>query len=166
MGTDIFTDIHDVLSGWGSLTDVNRAVLALFTDGNGRATAQLHRNVGPVPTECARGRQADQVGGPDLSREGPFEVCDVPPTSGQAPWILNSLPGCQYRMTSYDDRDTHADLDPAYGIHLHDPRMMEYMGAPESARLLGRTPEYWLKHMGRERTVAAALRWMCIYPEH
>ena len=61
-------------------------------------------------------------------------------------------------MTSYDDRDSRADLDPAYGIHLHDPRMMEYMGAPESARLLGRTPEYWLEHMGRERTAAAALR--------
>ena len=61
-------------------------------------------------------------------------------------------------MTSYDDRDSRADLDPAYGIHLHDPRMMEYMGVPESARLLGRTPEYWLEHMGRERTVAAALR--------
>ena len=44
------------------------------------------------------GRQADQVGGTDLSREGPFEVYDVPPTSGQAPWILNSLPECQYRM--------------------------------------------------------------------
>ena len=36
--------------------------------------------------------------------------------------------------------------------------MMEYMGAPESAQLLGRTPEYWLEHMGRERTVAVALR--------
>ena len=57
---------------------------------------------------------------------------------------------CQYRMTSYD-------LDPAYGIHLHDPHM-EYRGEPESARLLGRTPEYWLEHMGRERTLAAALR--------
>ena len=32
------------------------------------------------------------------------------------------------------------------------------MGAPESARLLGRTPEYWLEHMGRERTIQAALR--------
>ena len=102
-----------------------------------------------------RGRQADQVGGPDVSREGPFEVYDIPPTSGQAPRMLNSLAGCQYRMTSYDDRDSRADLGPAYGIHLHDPRMMEYMGAPESARLLGRTPEYWLEHMGRERTVAA-----------
>ena len=33
---------------------------------------------------------------------------------------------------------------------------MEYMGAPESARLLGRSPEYWLEHMGRDRAVAAA----------
>ena len=56
------------------------------------------------------------------------------------------------------DRANRDDLDPAYGIHLHDPRMMEYMGAPESARLLGRMPEYWLEHMGRERTVQAALR--------
>ena len=36
--------------------------------------------------------------------------------------------------------------------------MMEYMGAPESARLLGLLAEYWLEHMGRDRTVAAALR--------
>ena len=82
---------------------------------------------------------------------------DVPPESGQSPLVLNSMPGCQYRMTSYDDRDSRVDLDPAYGIHPH-PRMMEYMGAPESARLLSRTPEYWLEHMGRERTVAVALR--------
>ena len=41
---------------------------------------------------------------------------------------------------------------------MHDPRVIEYMGAPESARLLGRTPEYWLEHMGRERTIQAALR--------
>ena len=31
-------------------------------------------------------------------------------------------------MTSYDDRDNRDDLDPEYGIHLHDPHMMEYMG--------------------------------------
>ena len=61
-------------------------------------------------------------------------------------------------MTSYDDCDNRDDLDPAYGIHLHDPRMIEYMGTPESARLLGRSPEYWLEHMGRDRAVSAALR--------
>ena len=102
--------------------------------------------------------QGDRDSGPDMTREGPFDVYEVAPEPGQSPLVLNSMPGCQYRMTSYDDRDSRADLDPAYGIHLHDPRMMEYMGAPESARLLGRSPEYWLEHMGRDRTVAAALR--------
>ena len=84
-----------------------------------------------APTESlpAIERQADQVGGPDVSREGPYDVHDIPPESGQSPLILSSMPGCQYRMTSYDDRDSRVDLDPAYGIHLHHSRMMEYMGA-------------------------------------
>ena len=68
------------------------------------------------------------------------------------------MAGCQYRMTSYEERVNSSDMDPSYGIHMHDPRVIEYMGAPESARLMGRTPEYWLEHMGRERTIQAALR--------
>ena len=95
---------------------------------------------------------------PDLTREGPFDACEAEPEPGQSPLVLNSMPGCQFRMTSYDDRDNRDDLDPAYGIHLYDPRMMEYMGAPESVCLLGRSPEYWLEHMGRDRAVSAALR--------
>ena len=108
----------------------------------------------PSATECVATNDA----GPDLSREGPFDACDAIHEPGQSPMVLDSMSGCQYRMTSYEDRTNRDDLDPSYGIHLHDPRMMEYMGAPESARLLGRTPEYWLEHMGRERTVQAALR--------
>ena len=96
--------------------------------------------------------------GPDLSREGPFEACEADHEPGQSSMVLDSMSGCQYRMTSYEDRTDRDDLGPSYGIHQHDPCMMEYMGAPESARLLGRTPEYWLEHMGRERTVQAALR--------
>ena len=65
--------------------------------------------------------QGDQDIGPDLTREGPVDVCEVEPEPGQSPLVLNSMPGCQFRMTSYDDRDSRADLDPAYGIHLHDP---------------------------------------------
>ena len=41
---------------------------------------------------------------------------------------------------------------------LHDPRLLEYVGAPESARLLSRSPEYWVQHMGREKTLSAALQ--------
>ena len=80
---------------------------------------------------------------PDLSREGPFDVHQDPSESEATPQLLNSLPGCQYRMTSYDEDVDHSDLSPGYGIHLHDPRLLEYVGAPESARLLGRSPEYW-----------------------
>ena len=108
----------------------------------------------PSSAMCA---DANDVG-PDLSREGPFDACEAEHEPGQSPLVLDSMSGCQYRMTSYDDRANRDDLDLAYGIHLHDPRLMEYMGGPESARLLGRTPEYWLEHMGRERTVQAALR--------
>ena len=44
-----------------------------------------------------------------------------------------------------------------YGIHLHDLRLLEYVGAPKSARILSRRPEYWLHHMGWDRTMSAAL---------
>ena len=63
-----------------------------------------------------------------LSREGPFHVHQDASDSGATPRVLDSLPGCQYRKTSYDK-----DLSPAYGIYLHDPRLLEYVGAPESA---------------------------------
>ena len=43
-------------------------------------------------------------------------------------------------------------------MQLHDPRLLEYVGAPESARLLSRSPEYWVQHMGREKTLSAALQ--------
>ena len=61
-------------------------------------------------------------------------------------------------MTSYDEGNGCPDFNPVYGIHLHDPRLLEYGGTPESARLLSRGPEYWLHHMGRDKTLSAALQ--------
>ena len=101
---------------------------------------------------------APSHGMPDLSREGPFDVHQDASGSGATPRVLDSLPGCQYWMTSYDEDVDRSDLSPAYGIHLHDPRLLEYVGVPESARLLSRSPEYWLHHMGRDRTMSAALQ--------
>ena len=72
--------------------------------------------------------------------------------------MLDSLPGCQCRMASYDDDVDRLDLNPAYGFHLHDPILLEYVGAPESARLISRTPEYWVHHMGRDQAMSAALQ--------
>ena len=71
--------------------------------------------------------------------------------------MLKSLPGCQYRMTSYDAAD-RTDLDPAYGLHLHNPQFLEYVGAPESARLLSQVPDYWIHHMNRDQAISAALQ--------
>ena len=42
--------------------------------------------------------------GPDLSREGPFDSCDANHEPGQSPMVLDSMSGCQYRKTSYEDR--------------------------------------------------------------
>ena len=50
------------------------------------------------------------------------------------------------------------DFSPAYSVQLHDPRLLEYASAPESARLLSHSPEYWVQHMGREKTLSAALQ--------
>ena len=72
--------------------------------------------------------------------------------------MLDGVRGCQYRMTSYDEESGGPDFTPAYGIQLHDPRLLEYVGAPESARLLSRSPEYWLHHLSHEKTLAAALQ--------
>ena len=64
---------------------------------------------------------------PDLSREGPFDASQGTSVSGATPLVLDNLPGCQYRMTSYEG--THAtNADPGYGIQLHNPRLLEYVG--------------------------------------
>ena len=94
----------------------------------------------------------------DLSREGPFDVHQDYSTSGASPMVLDGMWGCQYRMTSYDVENGGPDFSPAYGIQLHDPRLLEYVGMPESARLLSRSPEYWLHHLGHDKMLVAALQ--------
>ena len=51
-----------------------------------------------------------------------------------------------------------ADTNPAYGMQLsYHPRFLEFIGAPESARLLYRSPTFWSQRMGEEDAVAAAI---------
>ena len=57
-------------------------------------------------TEVAGGRQ----GLPDLSLEGPFDVHQDRPVSGDPPRVLDSMRGCQYHMTSYDQDSGGPDL--------------------------------------------------------
>ena len=69
---------------------------------------------------------------PDLSREGPFDVSQDSSVSGATPWVMDNLPGCQYRTTMYEDTQAMT-ADPGYGLQLQNPRFLEYVGTPESA---------------------------------
>ena len=117
----------------------------------------------PRPTDASphvgeSGADGGRSGVPDLSREGPFDVHQDRPHSGASPRLFDGRQGCQFRMTSYAEEHSGPDFTPAYGVQLHDPRLLKYVGAPESARLLTRSPEYWLHHMGREKTLSATLQ--------
>ena len=49
--------------------------------------------------------------------------------------LATGLPGCPYRFTLYSG-PAFSDMNPALGLQLHHPRFLEFVGAPESARLL------------------------------
>ena len=84
---------------------------------------------------------------------------DNEPTGiGRRPRFVNSETGCRCRGVSGSDVDSRTDLDTAAGAPLHDPHMKNSTRMTEWSRLFGRTPQYWMDHMGRERMIAAALR--------
>ena len=43
-------------------------------------------------------------------------------------------------------------------FQLTDQRFLEYVGAPESARLMSHSPAYWVVHMGVENALSATLQ--------
>ena len=87
---------------------------------------------------------------------GPFEAYCEPCDTGGPPLISTGLPGYPYRMTSCLEEDV-AHVDPILGVQIHHPRFLECIGAPESARVLGRFPAEWVQVMGREDVLMAAL---------
>ena len=48
-------------------------------------------------------------------------------------------------------------MNPAFGLQLHHPRFLEFIGAPESARLLYHSPTFWVDRLGEENAMAAAV---------
>ena len=92
----------------------------------------------------------------DVSWEGLFDAYSSPMDTGNSPLVAAGLPGCPYRITSYTGLAV-ADTNPAYGMQLHHPRFLEFIDAPESARLLYRSPTFWIQRMGEEDDVAAAI---------
>ena len=97
---------------------------------------------------------------PVLSREGPFHASAEPAAIRDHLLISNQRGGCPYHVTSYRD-DGHSNLNSPFGMQVHHPRFLEWVGAPESARVLGRPPAEWLQLMSRQDTLHAALQLHC-----
>ena len=76
--------------------------------------------------------------------------------TGEGPLMSTKLPGCPYRMTSHTGPRI-ADTDLAFDIQVHRPRFLEHIGAPESARLLNHSPDFWIQHMTPADAIAAAV---------
>ena len=60
-------------------------------------------------------------------------------------------------MTTYHEHDL-ASVDTHFSVHIHHPRFLECVGAPQSARLLGRPPVEWLQVMDRRDGLIAAVQ--------
>ena len=67
------------------------------------------------------------------------------------PLLEMGLPGCPYRFSEYGGQP-FSDGNPAFGLELHHPRFLEFVGAPESAR-----PTFWVDQLGQEQAMAAAV---------
>ena len=91
-----------------------------------------------VPTVFASGVSPDSIPWStaediirDIVREGPFDAGATPMETEDSPLISTAMPGCPYRMTSYTGTAL-VDADTAYGLQLHHPRFLEFIGAPDS----------------------------------
>ena len=83
----------------------------------------------------------------DITREGPFDAVASSMDTEDSPFVTTGLPGCPYRITSYTGPALF-DMNPAFGLQLHHPRFLEFIGAPESARLLYHSSLFWVDRLG------------------
>ena len=125
--------------------------------------ANIFPDQSAVPTVLASGVSPDSIPWSsaedmirDISREGPFDASASPMDTEYSPLISMGLPGCPYRITSYTGTSL-SDANETYGLQLHHPRFLEFIGAPESARLLNHSPSFWVDRLGEESAMAAAV---------
>ena len=128
--------------------DTNQAQPEAGPSFTGDPAGGLFPAVPLTPRPATASHHDGESEAPDLSREGPFDIHQDNPRSVTSPRLLQDNQGCPFRMRRR----------PVDQIQLHDPRLLECVGAPESARLTTRRPEYWVHHMGREKVLSAALQ--------
>ena len=85
-----------------------------------------------------------------LAWEGPF-------LRERSPEYIRSFgAGCAFRNTTYRDSD-YAAPSGEYGLPMHHPRFLEWIGIPQLASLLEIGGGRWLDNLSRDQAMAAAL---------
>ena len=80
-----------------------------------------------------------------------------PAATSDHPLISAGLTVCPYRMTTYHEYDI-ASVDSSFGVQVHHYRLLECVGALESACLLGRPPAEWLQVKDHRDALCAGLQ--------
>ena len=75
---------------------------------------------------------------------------------GDGRLLETGLPGCPYRFSESGGLP-FSDENPVYGLQIHHPRFLEFVGAPESARLLDCLPTLWVDQLGKEQAMVATI---------
>ena len=96
-------------------------------------------------------RSSDRVPLWRLTREGPF----LAERSTAA--LISFGAGCAFRNTSYRPSDYTSPLGE-FGIPMNHPRLLEWIGVPESASLLEIGPGRWPDALSRDKAMAAAIQ--------
>ena len=97
------------------------------------------------PTGLSRAESVTPVPWWHLTREAPF-LSELPRSDVGA-----FGRGCALRNTTHKSSD-FAQPSGKYGMPLHHPRFLEWIGAPESGRLLDKGPSAWLHSLSREQS--------------
>ena len=85
-----------------------------------------------------------------LDREGRF-------LEERSPESIRSLgPGCAFRNTTYPASDYVAPVGD-YGLPLHHPRFVEWIGVPQSAGLIEFSGSLWVDKLSRDQVVTVAV---------
>ena len=121
-----------------------------------RFGASYLRVVGFLLLQC--GRQFGRAHSDRLS-----ETCSALAIGSGGPVLVGIPPssvtgfghGCAFRSTTYRASD-YAQPSGKYGLPLHHPRFLEWIGAPELARLLDKGPSAWLRSLSHEKAIDAA----------
>ena len=89
-----------------------------------------------------------------LSPDSGRPCCPFVPANPH-PRIRDNTGNCAYQFTTYREAD-FAKHDVRFGLPLHHPQLLEWVGAPESARLLYRDSSDWIRSLSRSQAINAA----------